>query len=143
LEVPEGGGDTHYSYLKGTRSDLLIRQVSGSGFQIELLIVPRGDLTEMEHAVKKCLDDWSDAYPGLSVTKEDEKLLIHIPDGLRTTHEEHFCQVRNAFIEYLDTGTAPPETRACIVSKYTLLAEAWKKAYASPFEPMQVSAKKF
>jgi predicted dehydrogenase len=142
LEIPEGGGDTHYSYLAGTRSDLLIRQCPESGFQIELLIVPRGSHAEMENAVKKCLDDWADAYPGLSVTKENEKFLINIPDGLRTTHEEHFCQVRDAFLKYVDAGSLPPESRACIVSKYTLLAEARKLAYTSPFQPMEAPPNK-
>jgi len=142
LEIPEGGGDTHYSYIKGTRSDLLIRQLPQSGFKIELLIIPKGNLDEMTQTITTCLDKWSDALPGLSITREDDKLLLNIPDSLRTTHEEHFCQVRDAFFEYLDAGELPPETRNCIVSKYTLLAEARKKAHASPFEPMQAPEQK-
>ena len=146
LEIPEGGGDTHYAYIKGTQSDLLIRQLPQSGFKIELLIVPKGNskgnIDEMAQTVNACLDKWSDAFPGLSIAREDDKLLLNIPDNLRTTHEEHFCQVRDAFFEYLDAGELPPETRSCIVSKYTLLAEARKKAYASPFEPMQAPDKK-
>jgi hypothetical protein len=62
--------------------------------------------------------------------------LIEIPAELRTTHEEHFCQVRNAYLDYLATESNPPENSACIVSKYTLLAEARKQALASPFEPI-------
>lgn len=140
LEIPEGGGDTHYSYMKGTRSDLLIRQAPESGFLAELLIIPKNNFDSVEKAVKRSLEQWSGTYPGLSVTREDNTLLINIPDTFRTTHEEHFCQVRDAFLQYLDAGMLPPEARTNLISKYTLLAEARKKALASPFEPLPVSA---
>ena len=141
LEIPEGGGDTHYSYIKGTKSDLLVRQLPQSGFKIELLIVPRENIDEMAQTVTACLDKWSDAYPGLSISRENDKLLVNIPDNLRITHEEHFSMVRDSFFDYLDAGELPPEERSCIVSKYTLLAEAKKKAYDSPFKPMQAPEK--
>lgn len=138
LEIPEGGGDTHRAQVKGTRSDLMIRQLPERGFVPELLIAPHEDLPEVEESVKACLDRWSDRFPGLSVMREDENLLIHIPDALRTTHEEHFCQVRDAFLDHLETGALPVGTRACLLSKYTLLAEARKRALGSPFEPLKV-----
>jgi hypothetical protein len=136
LEIPEGGGDTHYSYMKGTRSDLLLRQIPENGFQVELLIIPRDDFDSVEKAVNNCLEKWSETCPGLSATREDNRILIHIPDALRTTHEEHFCQVRDVFLEYLDSGAVPPEERCNLVSKYTLLAEARKMALASTFKPL-------
>ena len=141
LEIPEGGGDTHYSYIKGTRSDLLIRQLPESGFRAELLVIPRVDPDEILDTVKNRLSLWSDTYPGLAVQKEKDKLRIRIPDVFRTTHEEHFYMVRNEYFEYLDTGIQPPEARSCIVSKYTLLAKAQEKALASPFEPLALPEK--
>ena len=136
LEIPEGGGDTHRSLIKGTRSDLLIRQLPERGYKVELLIAPRQNPAAVEAAVQRCLEKWSDKFPGLSMRNEKEQLLINIPDNLRTTHEEHFCQVRDEFLDYLARGESPPETSACIVAKYTLLAEARKLALASPFEPL-------
>ena len=141
LEIPEGGGDTHYSYIKGTRSDLLIRQLPETGFRVELLVIPRVDPDDILDAVKKRLSLWSGDYPGLSVQKEEDNLRIRIPDVFRTTHEEHFYMVRNEYFEYLDTGIQPPEARPCIVSKYTLLAKAREKALASPFEPLTLPEK--
>ncbi len=136
LEIPQGGGDTHYSYIKGTRSDLLIRQLPEKGFRVELLIIPRVNSDEILNAVKDRLSLWSDTYPGLAVEKDADKLLIQIPDEFRTTHEEHFYRVRDDFFNYLDAGIQPPESRSCIVSKYTLLATAREKALASPCEPL-------
>ena len=138
LEIPPGGGDTYRSLIKGTRSDLLIRQLPEKGFKTELLVVPRGNKEQVEQAVHACLAKLSDKYPGLEMTKEKNVLLIQIPEKLRTTHEEHFCKVRNVFLEHLDKCTTPKETRVCILSKYTLLAEASKRALASPFEMLHL-----
>jgi hypothetical protein len=123
--------------MKGTRSDLMIRQLPEQGFKTELLVVPGENRSQVEEAVQECLRNWSDRYPGLSAIPEKNALLIEIPDNLRTTHEQRFCQVRDAFLERLDTGTEPAEHRACTIAKYTLLAEARKKALASPFEMLR------
>ena len=138
LDEPPGGGDTHRSLVKGTRSDLMIRQLPEQGFKPELLIVPgEENASRVEKAVQDCLQRWSNRYPGLSVTPEKNALLIKIPDNLRTTHEQHFYRVRDAFLEYLDTGNEPVEHRACTIAKYTLLAEAREKALVSPFEMLR------
>jgi len=136
LEIPAGGGDTHQSLIKGTRSDLLVRQLPERGFKVELLVAPKEGPAAVEAALQRCLEKWSGKYPGLSLVREEDKLLVDIPANLRTTHEEHFCQVRDRYLDYLARGDRPPGTRASIVSKYTLLAEARKMALASPFEPL-------
>ena len=123
--------------IKGTRSDLMIRQLPENGFKTELLIVPRENRQPVEQAVRECLAKWSDKYPGLAVTPEKNALLIQIPDDIRTTHEQHFYRVRDTFLEYLDTDTIPPEHRSCTIAKYTLLADARSNALASPFEMLR------
>jgi hypothetical protein len=115
----------------------MIRQLPATGFKTELLVVPRENREQIEEAVQQCLTKWSDRYPGLSTIPEKNALLIQIPDNLRTTHEQHFYRVRDAFIEYLDKGTAPPEHRACTIAKYTLLAKARTMALSSPFQMLQ------
>jgi predicted dehydrogenase len=137
LDEPPGGKDTHRSLIKGTISDLMIRQLPEKGFKTELLVIPRDNEQQVEEAVKDCLSKWSDRYPGLEATPEKNAFLIQIPDDLRTTHEQHFYRVRDAFIDHLDRGTEPPEHRACTIAKYTLLAKARTKALASPFEPLR------
>ena len=99
--------------------------------------MPRENAEQIKEAVEDCLTKWSDRYPGLSSIPEKNALLIRIPDNLRTTHEQHFYRVRDAFIEYLNQGTEPPEHRLCTIAKYTLLAEARKKALASPCEMLR------
>jgi hypothetical protein len=115
----------------------MIRQLPEQGFKTELLVVPGENRSQVEKAVQECLRKWSDRYPGLSATPEKNALLIKIPDNLRTTHEQHFYQVRDAFLEHLNTGIEPAEHRACTITKYTLLAEAREKALVSPFEMLR------
>jgi predicted dehydrogenase len=137
LDEPPGGKDTHRSLVKGTRSDLMIRQLPETGFKTELLVIPGEGREQVEKAVQKCLAKLSDRYPGLAAVPEKNALLIEIPDDLRTTHEQHFYRVRDAFIENLDQDTEPPEHRSCTLAKYTLLAEARTRALASPFEMLR------
>jgi hypothetical protein len=115
----------------------MIRQLPQTGFKTELLVVPREGREQVEKAVQECLVKWSNRYPGLAAVPEKNALLIQIPDYLRTTHEQHFYRVRDAFIENLDQGTTPPEHRPCTLAKYTLLAEARTRALASPFEMLR------
>jgi hypothetical protein len=137
LDEPPGGRDTHRSLIKGTRSDLMIRQLPEKDFKTEFLVVPQKNREQVEEAVQECLKRWSDMYPGLAAIPEKNALLIQIPDDIRTTHEQHFYRVRDAFISHLDSGTEPPEHRACTIAKYTLLAKARTKALASPFEMLR------
>ncbi|CAB1078105.1 hypothetical protein D1AOALGA4SA_5870 [Olavius algarvensis Delta 1 endosymbiont] len=137
LEEPPDGKDTHRSLIKGTRSDLMIRQLPETGFKTELLIIPHANKAQVEKSIQDCLSQWSDRYPGLSAVPQKNALLIEIPDSLRTTHEQHFYRVRDAFIEHLDRDSAPPEHRACMLAKYTLLAEARSKALDSPYEMLR------
>jgi len=137
LEEPPGGKDTHRSLIKGTVSDLMIRQLPETGFKTELLIIPHANKYQVEKSIRDCLTRLSDRYPGLSVVPQKNALLIEIPDSLRTTHEQHFYQVRDAFIDHLDHDSAPPEHRACMLAKYTVLAEARSMALDSPFEMLR------
>ena len=115
----------------------MIRQLPENDFKTELLIIPRGHRIQVEATVQDCLGKWSHRYPGLSVNPEKNALLINIPYELRTTHEQHFCQVRDAFLANLDAAIEPAEHRACTIAKYSLLAEAREKALTSPFEMLK------
>ena len=136
LEIPEGGGDTHCSIIRGTRSNLLIRQLPERGFKVELLIEPKEDPARIAAAVDACLERWSQKYPGLSAAREKDNIRVDIPDPLRTTHEEHFCQVRDMYLDCLNRQIDPPWERTGIVSKYTLLVKARKMALGSPYESL-------
>lgn len=122
LQAPEGGGDTHRSIMNGTKADLVIQQGPSTGFKPELYVMPHGDKAAFKPELEKAVA--SLGYDGLEVAEQEACFIISIPDALRTSHEEHFAEVRNEFLEMLDSGKEPANMRANIKTKYTLLADA-------------------
>ncbi len=121
LQAPEGGGDTHHSVIKGTVSDLVIKQGPDTGFKSELFVVPQQDSREFADALNAVIDKLP--KKGITIDKIGSEYRINIPDAARTTHEEHFAAVRNEFLEMLKTRE-PVNLRSNLFAKYKLLAEA-------------------
>lgn len=117
LEAPEGGGDTHYSIMRGSKSDLIIEQGPETGNKPELFVKPHGNIDKIEALLK--------ADGKIDVTRSGERLRLEIPDELRTTHEEHFAAVRNDFIACVDGKKEfPSNMKSALEAKYSLLAAA-------------------
>jgi len=127
LEAPEGGGDTHYSVMRGTKADLIIEQGPQTGNRPELFVKPHGDIAEAEKLLKAALEKIG--RPELDLVREGGRLRLEIPAALRSTHEEHFAAVRNDFIACLDGRKEfPANLRSALNAKYSLLAAAKKLA---------------
>lgn len=137
VEPPPGAGDTHFSRIKGTFADLVVRQLPERNYLSEFLITPHANPDAFAAPIQAVLDKHAAAFPGLSLKREGNDYLIEIPAARRTTHEQHFGEARSAFLDMLENGNEPPEMRANIVAKYSLLVEARKCALASPFEPLK------
>jgi predicted dehydrogenase len=126
LQAPEGGGDTHYSIMKGTKANLVIEQCPETGFKPELYVEPKGSADEMEGALQAALD--CQGREGVVAVREGDRFRIDIPAKYRTTHEEHFASVRDEFLEMLDSGNIPANLKSNLLSKYTTLAAARETA---------------
>ena len=123
LEAPEGGGDTHYSIMRGSKADLLVEQGPQTGNKPELFIQPHGDIEAVEVAVNAAVGKMN--REGLEVVREGDRLRLEIPGKLRTTHEEHFAAVRDDYIACLDGKQEFPGNLAeALSAKYSLLAAA-------------------
>jgi predicted dehydrogenase len=142
VEFPVGGGDTHYSLIRGTKADLSVRQLPERNYTPEFVITPHSDPLAFFKPIRAVLEKHAKDLPGLSIQRDKNDYVIQVPKELSTTHEQHFGEVRGAFLDMLAKGNAglpgaePAEMRNNIVTKYTLLVEAKKKAMASPFEPL-------
>ncbi|MCK4983342.1 MAG: hypothetical protein KAS17_10490, partial [Victivallaceae bacterium] len=123
LEAPEGGGDTHYSIMRGSKSDLIIEQGPQTGNKPELFIKPNGNIDEMKALLKTAVEKMG--REGLEVVRDGEGLRLEIPTELRTTHEEHFAAVRDDFIACLNGEKEfPANMKSALKAKYSLLASA-------------------
>lgn len=124
LAIPEGGGDTHYAIVRGTRADLIVDQGPHTGFRTELTIRPVSADADYARALQKTVAALRDGFPGLGVEPAGSAFRIAIPETLRTTHEEHFAAVLDQFLTYADSRQWPDELGPDLVTKYTLLARA-------------------
>ena len=128
--APEGGGDTHYSIMKGTLSNLIIQQGEKENYRPELYIELTGDIDseEFEKRLKEAVKH-DIAKEGLRVVKEDAKRWrIEIPGKYRVGHEAHFGQVTGKFLGYLVDGKLPVWEVPNMITKYYTTTEALKMA---------------
>ncbi len=125
LTIPEGGGDTHYAVLRGTKATLVVDQGPGTHFLTELTIHPVAGGSGYARAVEAAVASLQGAFPGLGLETAGDALHLTLPKRLRTTHEEHFAAVLDEFLGYVEAGSLPPKNLGPdLVAKYTLLARA-------------------
>ena len=127
--APEGGGDTHYSIMRGTRCDIVIKQTENEKYLPTLYIENvRGlELNDFSLKLKNVLA--SLPYDSLSIEKISDKVLkINFPNRFRVSHEEHFAQVTSKFLQYMKDGKLPEWEVPNMITKYYTTTSALKKA---------------
>jgi len=128
-EAPPGGGDTHYSVMRGTGCDLIIKQGKEEKFKPTLYVenIKGVSVKEFTTTVQKALA--SLPYDSLTVEAAGKNSLkINIPDKFRVTHEEHFGQVTERFLEYMKEGKLPEWEVPGMITKYFTTTSGLKKA---------------
>ena len=129
FQAPEGTGDTHYSIMRGTKSDLIIKQGEAEGYKPVLYIRPK-DKAGFEAILAQALKGQIDArFSGTSAEdNEDGTWKINIPDEFKIGHEAHFGQVTENYLKYLEAGELPDWEVPNMISKYYTTIEGYKKA---------------
>lgn len=128
---PEGGGDTHYSVMKGSKSNLIIRQGEEQGYKPMLYIevVPGIDKAAFEKDLQASLPQVTAKYPGVSFEKlNDTTWQVNFPDKYRNGHEAHFGQVTENYLQYLKDGALPTWEVPNMIAKYYTTTQALKLA---------------
>jgi predicted dehydrogenase len=130
FEAPEGTGDTHYSIMKGSKANLVIRQGEEQDFTPQLYIEPAGDIdtTTYEAALEEGIKKLQKSYPELDLIKEGNKWQVVIPEKYRVGHEAHFSQVTEKFLEYLVQGELPDWEVPNMIAKYYTTTKALEVA---------------
>jgi predicted dehydrogenase len=127
--APEGGGDTHYSVMHGTKCDLVIKQSADEKFVPTLYIenIKGATVQDFSADLKEVLATFP--YDSLGIeTATGNSLKVSIPVKYRVSHEEHFGQVTAKFLEYLDKGTLPEWEVPGMITKYYTTTSALEMA---------------
>ena len=126
------GGDTHYSIMRGTKCNLVIRQGEEQQFKTVLYVEPTGstNLTAFEQTLTKTVETTiSGKYPGVELTKlSDKQYAISIPQKYKIGHEAHFRQVTEKYLKYLKEGKLPSWEVPNMITKYYITTTALKLA---------------
>lgn len=130
FEAPEGTGDTHYSIMRGTKCNLIIKQGAEEGYKPKLYIrmnTHEGiDAFEahLQTAIKGSINQ---KYANIKVQKLDDiTWTLDIPQAYKIGHEQHFEQVTQNFLDYLKEGTMPKWEIPNMIVKYYTTSEAFK-----------------
>jgi predicted dehydrogenase len=120
FEAPAGGGDTHFSVMRGSRANLVIRQGEAQAYQPVLTIEPAGDAdpAALATALAQALPQVQAKYPGVGLERTDAGWEVTVPASYHVGHEAHFGQVTEQFLGYVANGALPAWEVPNMLAKY-------------------------
>jgi predicted dehydrogenase len=130
FEAPAGTGDTHFSIMRGTKANVIIRQGKEENYRPELFVEAVGetDRAALAAALERAINKLQTTYSGLELKEEGSHWHIRIPDQHRTDHEAHFGQVMERFLMFLREGKLPSWESPNTIAKYYTTIQALELA---------------
>lgn len=128
FEAPPGTGDTHFSIMRGTKANLIIRQGEEQKFKPVLYIEKAGGGEDPGFAgnVKAAIETVAKKYPGVGVEQDGKHWRVIVPEKYHNGHEAHFAQVTENFLQYLRAGKLPDWEVPNMITKYTTIMKAYE-----------------
>jgi predicted dehydrogenase len=127
--APEGTGDTHYSIMRGTKSNLIIKQGAAQEYRPVLYIEKKESVAFEENLNSAIKNEITELFPGTALTKVEDGLWeVNIPEQFKVGHEAHFAQVTENYLDYLESNTMPGWEVPNMITKYYTTMEAYKMA---------------
>lgn len=117
-KAPEGTGDTHYSMMRGTKANLVIRQGKEENYQATLYIEPVKKDDSYHNKLTSAVKKIAEKYPGIELIKSDKGWKLGIPASLKEGHEAHFARVTENYLHYLKYNSIPAWEVPNMLAKY-------------------------
>ena len=134
-ESPSGadapaGGDTHYSLMRGSKANLIIRQGGEYGTQPILFIEPVAgiDAAAFEKDLNSAIAKVQAKFPGIALEKLENDWKVTVPQRYFTGHEAHFGEVTERYLQYLIDGKLPEWEVPNMITKYYTITKALEVA---------------
>lgn len=121
-KAPEGTGDTHYSIMRGTKANLIIKQGAEQQYKPALYIETK------DTAIKQQFATIEAKYPGIQLKETGKGWEVIIPDKYKEGHESHFARVTEKFLQYLQQGNLPAWEVPNMIAKYYVTTAALELA---------------
>ena len=128
FEAPEGGGDTHYSIMRGSSANLIIRQGKEQSYKPVVYVENSGQATaaNFEKSLLAAITKLQSIYPGLTIKPAASAWEIVVPDAFKIGHEAHFAQVTAKYLKYLADGKLPEWEEPNMLTKCHTIIEAYR-----------------
>jgi predicted dehydrogenase len=133
-KAPEGTGDTHFSIMRGTKANLVIRQGKEENFVPTLYIEPVTKDSGFENMLAEQFKSVEAKYPGIAIEKTGAAWKINVPAKYNDGHEAHFARVTENFIKYLLNGNLPEWEVPNMLAKYYTTTQALQLASKTPIQ---------
>jgi predicted dehydrogenase len=117
-KAKEGTGDTHYSIMRGSKANLVIRQGEEQNFKPTLYIEAISGNNEYTKALTEKFINLANRYPGIDLKKVSTGWEVVVPDTYKEGHEAHFGRVMENFITYLRDRKLPDWEVPNMITKY-------------------------
>ena len=121
-KAPDGTGDTHYSIMRGTKANLVIRQGADEQFKPALYIEPLPAYSSIN--IKEAIVKLQLKYPGLKLKETKKGWQVIIPEILKAGHEAHFANVTEIFLTHLKNKNLPEWEVPNMLAKYYTTTKA-------------------
>jgi len=131
FQAPEGGGDTHYSMLRGTLANLVIRQGKEQQYRPVLSVEPVHPSPGYEKALGQAIAALQGQYAGLSLVKTSRGWDLLIPDKYNLDHEATFAEVTKKYLGFVQAGRLPDWEVPNMLAKYYTNMKALEMARAA------------
>lgn len=125
FEAPEGTKDTHYSMMRGTKSNLVIRQDESTDYQTVLFVEPKNSKEDLSPELTKIVAELQSDFPGISFESAESGWKMVIPEALKIGHEAHFAQVTRKYLDFIKAGSIPAWEKQFMLTKYYLTTQAF------------------
>lgn len=128
-EAPKGAGDSHYSIVRGSKANLVIRQGAEEQHKAVLYIEPvSAPDSQYESQVTSKLSAIQAKYPGVELKKNEKGWEVIVPEKYKEGHEAHFARVTEKFLGYLKSGGLPKWEVPNMLAKYYTTTRALEMA---------------
>ncbi|HEV7991285.1 MAG TPA: putative oxidoreductase C-terminal domain-containing protein [Gemmatimonadaceae bacterium] len=128
FEGPEGSGDTHFSIMRGTKANLVIKQGAEQKYKPVLYVERNPSVTPAAHeaALTAAVERLQGKWPGVAVHREGDHFAVDVPAKYDVGHESHFAQVTTNFLRYLREGKLPEWEVPNMLVKYGTIMDAYR-----------------
>jgi hypothetical protein len=129
LYLSEGGNDTHYSMIRGTKANLVIRQSVAQKYKPALYIEPVNHAPGYEQMLLAQIRSLEKKYNGIELRKAGQGWEVLIPEKYKEGHEAHFARVTQNYLDYLRHKSLPAWEVPGMLAKYYTTIKALELAH--------------